>query len=261
MPRPDHPATISCLTVTRAARLPLLARALGDYACQTHAARELVIVHDDGPACTAAIMELATRCGARDVVIHAAPAGTPLGALRNLARERASGTLVCQWDDDDRYHPARLALQCAALVDDGADASFLTDQLHWFTGARLMYWVDWRREPYPLDFVQGTMLARRDALPRYPELALGEDTALCRALLATGARIARLDDHGWCYVYVCHGGNAWSEAHHWAIAQAKALAPARFIARAPVALPRLAEYAPPPGVATLDPAGRFLRMG
>jgi glycosyltransferase involved in cell wall biosynthesis len=252
--------TISCLTVTRAARLPLLARAVSDYAHQTHGPRQLVIVHDEGPALTSVIGELVAHSGAPNVTIRAEPAGQTLGALRNASVDAADGELVCQWDDDDRYHPERLAVQAAALQAASADFAFLTDQLHLFTRARRMTWDTWRHEPHPLDFIQGTLLGRRTALPRYPGLARGEDTSLCRQIAAAGARIARIDDAGWCYVYVCHGDNVWSDAHHWAIAQAKALGPARLLARTGILAQRLPEYAPAVGNAVVDAGGHFISI-
>src|SRR5688500_18065174 len=107
---------ISCLTVTRAERWPLLRQAIADFARQTHAESELVIVYTgdiyngSGGFATALRDEIARygdAIGARVRCLQE-PADLPLGALRNRALAHARGEFVCQWDDDDRCHPQRL---------------------------------------------------------------------------------------------------------------------------------------------------------
>jgi len=237
---------ISALTVTRSGALPRLAVSFADFARQTHAERELVVVHDGDAAFDAAVRHLAERARIR-ATIERAGTGRTLGELRNRSVALAQGELVVQWDDDDRHHPERLSRQAAALIADDAAFSFLTEQLHWFPAQRTLYWEDWRAEPYPLDFVQGTLMGRRERMPAYPAARRGEDTALCLHIAASGARIARVRGAGWCYVYTWHGANAWSEQHHLAIAAGKHLPDARLLARERVLRQRLAEYEPPLG--------------
>jgi glycosyltransferase involved in cell wall biosynthesis len=235
---------ISCLMVTQAARLPLAALAVGDFARQSHAERELVILHDGGADTDAALRALAALHPGASIRVVAEPPGLSLGALRNRALAAAAGSHVCQWDDDDRYHPERLALQWAALSAQSADFCFLADQLHFFPQTREMYWDDWSVEPYPMDFVQGSLLGRRERMPPYPDLARGEDTAAVRELLRRGHRVARLRDAGWCYVYVCHGGNVWPPARHAAISREKRFGAARLLRHEAMLRRRLADYAP-----------------
>jgi glycosyltransferase involved in cell wall biosynthesis len=176
-------------------------------------------------------------------------AGQTLGALRNVAVALARGDWVCQWDDDDRYHPERLQLQWDCARSAGAAVNYLVDQLHWFSAEALLCWDDWSAEAYPMNFVQGTLLARRDVLPPYPDVARGEDTLQTHALLRADATlrfgVSRLEDHGWCYVYRFHGGNVWDAAHHRAISSQKHLSPARLLPRLDGLRRRLAEYRPP----------------
>ena len=235
---------ISALTVTREGALPRLAHAIGDLARQTHKERELVVVHDGAAPFDAAVGLLAQRAGVAATIERAEP-GQPLGALRNRAVALARGEVVAQWDDDDRHHPERLARQAAALAQRDASFAFLTDQLHWFPGQGALYWEDWSSEPYPLDFVQGTLVGKRKRMPAYPAVRRGEDTALCRELVAAGEPIARVRDAGWSYVYTFHGGNAFPSSHHQAIAWAKHLSPARLLARERLLRERLADYDPP----------------
>ena len=233
---------ISCLMVTRPARFELARIALADFAAQTHAQRELVVLHDADAVFHAQLEIVAAKQDGVRIVRHAP--GRTLGHLRNAAVEAARGDHVCQWDDDDRYHPQRLALQWQALREANADFCFLRDQLHWFSANGEMYWDDWDREAYPMNVVQGTLLGRRERMPSYPDHTRGEDTGLLHAILRRGDRIARLHGAGWCYVYVYHGGNVWDAAHHTAISRAKALRHAALLQRETLLRERLSEYQP-----------------
>ncbi len=236
---------ISCLMITQASRLALARLAIDDFAAQTHAERELMIVHDSGDAFHAELAALATAVHGAPVRVLRRPPGDVLGTLRNASVDEASGEFVCQWDDDDRYHPERLALQWRALCEVKADFSCLCDQLHWFPARGELYWDDWNREAYPLNVVQGTLLGRRELMPRYAALARGEDTDVLLKILRQGSAIARVRDAGWSSIYVYHGGNTFGAAHHAAIARAKALGHAVLLQRQHLLRRRLAEYAPP----------------
>lgn len=238
---------ISCLMITQGSRLALAGLALGDFAAQTHAERELVIVHDGGDAAHAELAALAATVCAAPVRVLRHPPGSSLGALRNASVDAAQGEFVCQWDDDDRYHPQRLSLQWQALLREQADFCFLCDQLHWFPARGELYWDDWNREAYPLNVVQGTLLGRRERLPRYAELARGEDTDVLLKILRRDGAIARLRGAGWSSIYVYHGANTFDEAHHAAISRIKALGQVALLQREDLLRRRLAEYAPPLG--------------
>jgi glycosyltransferase involved in cell wall biosynthesis len=239
---------ISCLCVTRGDRPAMLADAVADFAGQDHPDRELVIVHDGNDATDAGIRTIASHHADSTIRVARVRPGPVLGTLRNHAIAEAAGAWVCQWDDDDRYHPSRLCLQWQAAQEQGAAVCYLVDQLHWFRSDGLVFWDDWDREAYPLNLIQGTILARRDILPPYPDLPRGEDTlhthALLRASATGGFGIARLRDAGWCYVYTCHDTNAWDTAHHRAISAFKHLSAARLLSRLPELRRRLAEYRP-----------------
>ena len=237
-----NPPMISALMVTQPARLALARLAIGDFLAQTYAPRELVIVHDGDAAHDAAL--LCDIPQAASVRVQRAPSSFTLGELRNVAIDAARGAFVCQWDDDDRYHPRRLALQWEALRTANAEICFLTDQLHWFPARGEMFWDDWNLEAYPFNVVQGTLLARRERMPRYPALARGEDTAVLIEILRRGDSIARLRDAGWCYVYVYHGANVFAAEHHQAISHAKRLRTAGLMQRESPLRERLVEYRP-----------------
>lgn len=210
---------ISGLTVTQEGRLPSLALAVADFARQSAADRELVVAHDGEDAFDEAVHGIAAAHpdqAIRIVRLSASPK-LALGALRNAALDAARGEYVCQWDDDDRYHPRRLEMQMDALRAAESDASVLADQLHFFAESREMYWDDWHESAYPLNFVPGTLFARREAMAPYPEEPRGEDTGLVVAMLRAGRTFARMRERGYLYVYVFDGNNTFDQAHHAAI--------------------------------------------
>ena len=248
---------ISCIMVTQPSRLPLARLAIADFLRQTHRDSELVVLHDGDDAFDLALRGAATDSRVR--IVREAP-GSTLGTLRNLAVAAAHGDFVCQWDDDDRYHPRRLELQCNAVHDARADFCFLVDQLHWFPERRELFWDDWNGEAYPLNFVQGTLLGRRDLMPAYADAARGEDTGAALDILRRGHSVARLRDAGWCYVYVYHGANAWDAAHHTAISRAKRFSPARLLQRESELRTRLAEYSPPLGALRIPHSAGYIEI-
>lgn len=247
VPSPAGP-TISCLTVTRG-RLRLLKQAIRCYLDQTWAARELVIVTDAEPRQVGAIEHYLATLGRADVRLMVAEGnGLTLGRLRNLSLEAARGELVCQWDDDDLYHPERLATQADTLLAGGATACFLTDQLHYFCDEQRLFWIDWSgggRVPGKWALVPGTVLRLRDDW-RYPEhgpaARRGEDSALVDALAPE--TIARLSGVGHLYVYRYHGGNTFPLDHHRG--QLDRAASTEFIHRRATALQRALDYYPLP---------------
>jgi len=241
---------ISCLCITRGDRPAMLADAISDFCAQTFPDRQLLIVHDSDDKIHQVIEQLVASHSTALIRVEKVPAGLSLslGMLRNHAIACADGDWVCQWDDDDRYHPERLQLQWDCAQKQGAAVNYLVDQLHWFRQESLLFWDDWSAEAYPMNLIQGSLLARRDVLPRYPDLARGEDTlhthALIRASANLGFKISRLKDTGWCYIYSYHGNNVWDAEHHQQIAKLKHLPAARLLPKWRLLQEKLAEYHP-----------------
>lgn len=209
---------ISCLTVTRENKLPELVRALDCFHRQTVAGKELVIVHDGSARFDKALADATRRYHGDAIRVHRASGGNlTLGALRNISLSLARGEIMCQWDDDDLYHPRRLEIQAAELNDSGADFCFLTDQLHYFEPTGEMFWDDWTVEGYPGKLIQGTIFGRTDLIGRYRDLPRGEDTGIVADLVAGGRRLHGICGRGYLYIYVFNGNNAWGLHHHAAI--------------------------------------------
>ena len=208
---PSRRPLVSCLMVTRGRSFP--ARfAVDCFRRQSWPERELVLVCD---APGTPVEDYCRTLGdARiRVVVPDGPAAS-LGDLRNLSLRAARGDYVCQWDDDDLYHPQRLELGMLLLQSMRADAMFLSRWMLWSPQARRIG-VSGARE------WEGSMLARRACVPPYPALARGEDTAVLHAMLGRG-RVALLDAP-WLYTYVQTGANTWTGAHFEAIWAAASL--------------------------------------
>jgi glycosyltransferase involved in cell wall biosynthesis len=192
---------VSALMVTRD-RPGLAACSIECFRNQTWPSRELVIVDDSEADALARLV--AALDDPRVRLLRLPSQGQPLGALRNRAVSEARGDIVCQWDDDDLFHPERIALQLSALTALEANACVLERETLWWprsarvarSGAR--WW-------------ESSLVARKAALPPYPDLRRGEDTHVVHALARAG-RLAVLDEPR-LQVYVVHARNTFPAAH------------------------------------------------
>lgn len=106
-------------------RPQFIERACRYFLDQTYPNRELVII-DNGES------PIRGKIPASPMIryFHSPRQGQTIGGLRNSACDVTSGTIVAHWDDDDWYHPNRLAFQVEAL---GA---------HELTGFSSCLWLD-----------------------------------------------------------------------------------------------------------------------
>ena len=174
---------VSCLLVTLPSlrRSGFFSRSLAAYCAQTHSARELVIVLDDGPAAVRAAIGAEVAALERQDIRMVEPAGKhSLGALRNISVNQAHGDVLCQWDDDDLHHPQRVERQLEALLACGGNSVHLEDAMQFFPDTRTLHWTNWRATE--AKGLPGTLMFRRSAPVRYPETGtdakLGEDSAV-----------------------------------------------------------------------------------
>jgi hypothetical protein len=195
---------ISCLCVTRA-RVTLLRRAVRCFLEQSYPHRELLILFDSDDAATRQYVGTLDDDRIHGIEAPQSPRQT-LGALRNLTVAEARGEYVCQWDDDDWYHPDRLTVQLSALRASGRPACVLSRWTCLDVEGRRAY-ISPRRA------WEGSILVERERMVAYPELARGEDTVAIETL----ARLQQLHmlDRPELYVYTFHGSNTW-EWRHWA---------------------------------------------
>jgi glycosyltransferase involved in cell wall biosynthesis len=200
-----------------AARLPLVRRSLQSYAAQTYADRELVVVID----ARASLEERALLLAALEAIVNgevrvvAPEAGLTLGALRNVSIGAASGSVLCQWDDDDFQHPHRLEVQHRAMRESGYRASYLVDAMLFDLAARRLVWTNWAATPTRAH--PGTLMCDAGLAAAYPETGptawLSEDVAFLEQLERNGP-IHRMPGFPHFYIYVTHAGNTTTADHH-----------------------------------------------
>ena len=209
---------ISCLMVTLPvpARLEFAKRSIRSYCRQSHPDRELVIVMDRGEADSrGALAAHVAGLGRSDIRLHEGPDAATLGALRNQSVALAKGDIICQWDDDDLYHPERIARQRALLMEGDFEAVYIEDVVQFYPQRSRMFLTNWRATEaggHP-----GTLMAWRSDALRYPDSGetarLGEDLAVALDLIRRG-RVGYLRDQPATFIYVSHGANSWDLSHH-----------------------------------------------
>jgi glycosyltransferase involved in cell wall biosynthesis len=195
-----HPSPlVSCLMVTRGDE-GLMRQAIACFQAQTYGHRELIVVSAARQTDVAGFV-----AGLGDPRIRfVAAADAPLGGLRNASVAAAQGDLICQWDDDDLSDPRRLELMVSVLAASQCDAVFLSRVTLWWPARRRLVLSEAR-------LWEGTMLARRGAVPPYPHYDRREDSAMVETL-RQGSSVAVVDAPG-MYVYRVTGKNTWDEAH------------------------------------------------
>jgi glycosyltransferase involved in cell wall biosynthesis len=204
------------LTLAVPERLAFAKRSIAGFCSQTFANKTLILVSNGGvEAGRETLRDYVESLGRDDIRIFTPPPGLNLGQLRNFSLEVADGDVLCQWDDDDLYHPERLDRQLAALLNDNLEAVYFQEVMQFFPATNVLYWTNWRGTEvagHP-----GTLMIRRGVPIRYPtqgdEAHLGEDTEVARTLIARG-RVGYLTGMPHLYIYVSHGANSWHEGHH-----------------------------------------------
>jgi glycosyltransferase involved in cell wall biosynthesis len=203
---------VTCLTITQFNRINLLQKSLWSYSQQSvePQSRELVIVHHDGNECTTAIQHLLSEYNIEGRIFEVASA--PLGALRNISIEKATGDLLCQWDDDDFYHPDRLQIQSSLFEKSNCIATTLATQFFWFCDREELYIRRGGKEG-----IHGSIMFRNHLGLLYDSnMAKGEDTKLIQTLLLQGATsIHCIEDNPQLFVRTYHGLNTWEFEHHF----------------------------------------------
>ncbi|GAB5473924.1 MAG: hypothetical protein Mars2KO_20230 [Maribacter sp.] len=133
---------------------------------------------------------------------------TTLGCLRNYAIEKSRGQYVCQWDDDDWYHTARLEYQFEATRISGFPATIMAQWLI-FDSTSNRSFVSHKR------LWEGSLLCEKSAIAglSYDDYDIGEDTSFVQRLDEEN-KIYYIEDVPNLYIYVFHGENTW-DANHW----------------------------------------------
>ena len=210
-PVPPEPAVSVVLPTSRPEQLPL---AIENYARQSYARKELLVVLNNAEFDTDAIGEMTRSLpNVRVLPIDGRPS---LGECLNEGIRRAAGDYVARMDDDDCY--GRAYLDDLALAARVTGAEILGKGTYYAymegrdaTGVRIVAKAHAlvRRVAGP------TLFAKRDVLARLPfrHLTLGEDGAFLGDARYAGCRIYSTDRFN--YVMVRRHDR---ESHTWRIA-------------------------------------------
>lgn len=213
---------ISCVMVT-SGRVAHVKRSTACYLRQTYPNRELVVISQGDEQANASIGQFLVGLGRDDILFFPSLSSLSLGALRNVSCEIASGELVCQWDDDDLYHPTRLMAQYKAIHSDNQSvASAYVAFLKGFSDCGELYVCNWSGEGRALSqYLPGSVMFHKQCFFQarsrlYPETGeqchVQEDLNVLGKLLARGKVIPVFDPLHYLYLY--HGTNTYSLAHH-----------------------------------------------
>lgn len=97
-------------------------------------------------------------------LIHLAEKPFSIGEKRNFGASKATGDIICHWDDDDWSAPGRMRHQIDALLSSGRQVAgfhsmrFTNGEKWWkylgvgsySLGTSLCYWRDWwEKHPFP----------------------------------------------------------------------------------------------------------------
>jgi len=209
---------ISCLTVTLpiSERFEMLKRSIAAYQVQTFLDRELVVVVNMNSSrgiksCYTEIKNYIDSLNDPSIRCLDIQGQRTLGELRNISVAQAYGDIICQWDDDDIFHPMRLEEQLNFLQSTGADANILAEILLFFDQTRELFYTNWTNT---LDKgFAGSLMCKKNSVPLYPESGeqstLGEDSYVVGQLNASG-HLQHLKNKAYLMAYVSHGNNSWS---------------------------------------------------
>jgi mannosyltransferase OCH1-like enzyme/glycosyltransferase involved in cell wall biosynthesis len=192
---------VSCLMVT-CGRFEMAKRSIHCFCKQTYPNKELVIIDNDDTDILANWVK--TLRDSRIVYRHLPNERKPLGELRNIAVERANGSYIAQWDDDDLSAPKRLAIQMVVIHRFQTDACFLQREQLWYPQER-------RFAISSLRLWENSFVCAKDKLPPYPILHKGEDTPVAEQVALQGS-IALLDFPE-LYTYIFHNANTFDSKH------------------------------------------------
>lgn len=195
---------VSAMLITKD-RPDLAWRAVEAFLEQSYHNKELVVIDEGGTKLQQKLESLGSLED-HNIVYHRNNQPCTLGELRNLAVETAKGSYVCQWDDDDLYHKDRLAYQLISCLQSDASACFLLRQMilqqgqqeHELAISSYRLW-------------EGTIMARKNAITKYPHMARAEDTPVVKRLVLRHKIVAL--DLPELYIYNIHGDNTWGQSH------------------------------------------------
>lgn len=212
---------ISCVCVTKN-RPDMLKKSIFCYMNQSYGYKNLFILSQGTEECNKEIEKYIKQLNRNDIFFFTAPETLSLGSMRNTCVELATGQIICQWDDDDLYHPDRITTQFHFLRSNSSNvASLYCDFLKYFKQTKELYWCDWSQESeYSHRFLCGSIMFYKSIFYMYetfyPETGhqscREEDLNVLEKTIGKGDVMPILAGHQ--YIYVHHGSNTYEIEHH-----------------------------------------------
>lgn len=186
----------------------MLERSIHCFLAQTYLNKELIILYEkDDDATDSYIRSMAPSFEIKTVAVSP-EIGSKLGELRNIAIQEASGTYVCQWDDDDWFHARRLEYQYKITVSSQKAGCIMKQWIVFDATVNKAYASHYRHW-------EGSIFCKRSILlqAKYENKSEGEDTQTINQLVAEDL-LYPITNAPHLYIYVYHGYNTWNY-HHW----------------------------------------------
>ncbi len=186
-------------------RTPFVDAAIRAFEAQTYPTKQLVIVSDND----AQVDALRVRQFKSPTKVVGIGGPRSLGELRNEGLYHADGDYVCQWDDDDYYHPERISYQmryCGAGL-----ACVLLHQVRYSFANDCAFVY---RQSRPGQGIHGTVLHHKRAGLEYEKIGKHEDSHFLNTFFPGQAlQIINNDVLPEAYIRFHSGLNTWHERH------------------------------------------------
>jgi glycosyltransferase involved in cell wall biosynthesis len=195
--------------ITKATNIKFIDDAIYCYAIQTYGNRELVIVTDCDSGTLNNLRHFLKKYGNENIKLVPLKEKLPLGALRNVSVDNASGEYCIQWDDDDLYHSERIERQYDKLISGDYDYCFINSFMMYFSNTHLLSINKWthggRLQGFP-----GSILFKKGIDFKYPGLSREEDVEIVNHPELKKCILYGLP---YLYVYVYRGFNTNTYEH------------------------------------------------
>jgi glycosyltransferase involved in cell wall biosynthesis len=225
---------VSCVMATTG-RLELIRKSVACFLAQTYAPRELIVLSQGDASRNKQVEDYLKSLNRDDIQFITCQPSMSLGAMRNLSIELTTGDVICQWDDDDLYHPLRIQTQLNVLLGSGIAACAYQQHLKLFEDKNELYWIDWQSMPQEFErYLCGTIMFPKSIFYQcgnllYPDQRREEDLSVLLKIMNFG-RIAPVVQ-GYQYIYVYHGNNTYWREHHALVLEKKVLGKSELLAR------------------------------
>ena len=191
---------ISCLCVTKN-KEHILRESIISYQNQIYKNKELIVLYEDDNKYMDGIIKNFNSKDIKYIKISTENKKS-LGELRNISIKESSGEYVCQWDDDDWYHPLRVWEQFRHMKLNNKKGSILSSWMVYdnvkdnLLECKRLSLLGW----------EGSFLYEKSSLQHlYPSIARGEDTVFIEKIESDLAVLYKPE----LYVYRVHSNNTW----------------------------------------------------